>query len=119
MPDGGRRGLVAGGIIALVLVAFSVFVLPFAFTTPPPIITRFVATRAFSPGNDQGRAVATVAIRLSEPSNVVSVPLAPLEQLRSTLDQVVNEVHDLKKEVRLLKDQLQEVQESLRDNKRQ
>ena len=70
MPDGGRRGLVAGGIIALVLVAFSVFVLPFAFTTPPPIITRFVATRAFSPGNDQGRAVATVAIRLSEPSNV-------------------------------------------------
>ena len=70
MPDGGRRGLVAGGIIALVLVAFGVFVLPFAFTTPPPIITRFVATRAFSPGNDQGRAVATVAIRLSEPSNV-------------------------------------------------
>ena len=66
----GRRGVIAGGIIALVLVAFGVFVLPFAFTTPPPIITRFVATRAFTPGNEQGRAIATVAIRLSEPSNV-------------------------------------------------
>ena len=54
----------------LVLVAFGVFVLPFAFTTPPPIITRFVATRSFTPGNDQGRSIATVAIRLSEPSNV-------------------------------------------------
>lgn len=70
MPPKGRRGVVAGGVIALVLVAFGVFVLPFAFTTPPPIITRFVATRAFSPGAEQGRALATVAIRLSEPSNV-------------------------------------------------
>lgn len=70
MPGEGRRGIVAGGIIALVLVAFGVFVLPFAFTTPPPIITRFVATRAFSPGNEAGRPIATVAIRLSEPSNV-------------------------------------------------
>ena len=70
MPDRGRRGIIAGGIVVLVLVAFSVFVLPFAFTTPPPIITRFVATRAFSPGNEAGRSVATVAIRLSEPSNV-------------------------------------------------
>lgn len=70
MPVQGRRGVIAGGVIALVLVAFGVFVLPFAFTTPPPIITRFVATRAFSPQADQGRALATVAIRLSEPSNV-------------------------------------------------
>lgn len=70
MPDRGRRGIIAGGIVVLVLVAFSVFVLPFAFTTPPPIITRFVATRAFSPGNEAGRSLATVAIRLSEPSNV-------------------------------------------------
>ena len=70
MPPQGRRGLIAGGVIALVLVAFGVFVLPFAFTTPPPIITRFVATRSFTPGNDQGRSIATVAIRLSEPSNV-------------------------------------------------
>lgn len=57
-------------MIALVLVAFGVFVLPFAFTTPPPIITRFVATRVFAPGTDGGRPVATVAVRLSEPSNV-------------------------------------------------
>jgi hypothetical protein len=70
MPAQGRRGVIAGGVIALVLVAFSVFVLPFAFTTPPPIVTRFVATRAFSPGAEQGRALATVAIRLSEPSTV-------------------------------------------------
>lgn len=70
MPDQGRRGIIAGGIVVLVLVAFSVFVLPFAFTTPPPIITRFVATRSFSPGSEAGRSIATVAIRLSEPSNV-------------------------------------------------
>jgi FlgD Ig-like domain len=69
-PGRGRGGIIAGGIIALVLVAFGVFVLPFAFTTPPPIITRFVATRAFTPGNEQGRAIATAAIRLTEPSNV-------------------------------------------------
>jgi flagellar hook assembly protein FlgD len=70
MPDQGRRGIIAGGIVVLVLVAFSVFVLPFAFTTPPPIITRFVATRAFTPGSEAGRSIGTVAIRLSEPSNV-------------------------------------------------
>ena len=66
----GRRGWIAGGVIALVIVAFGVFVLPFAFTTPPPIITRFVATRAFSPGSPTGRDVARVAIRLSQPTNV-------------------------------------------------
>jgi len=66
----GRRGWIAGGVIALVIVAFGVFVLPFAFTTPPPIITRFVATRVFSPGSVNGRAEARVAIRLSQPTNV-------------------------------------------------
>ena len=73
MPDqpAGRRGIIAGGVVALVLVAFGVFVLPFAFTTPPPIITRFVATRVFSPGSTDGRAEARVAIRLSQPSNVL------------------------------------------------
>lgn len=72
-PDGGvpgRRGVIAGGVIVLVLVAFGVFILPFAFTTPPPIITRFVATHAFSPGNPGARHVARVSIRLSEPSDV-------------------------------------------------
>ena len=54
----------------LVLVAFGVFVLPFAFTTPPPIITRFTSTHIFSPGSPAGRAQARVSIRLSQPSNV-------------------------------------------------
>jgi len=73
MPEqgAGRRGWIAGGVIALVVVAFGVFVLPFAFTTPPPIITRFVATKVFSPGSAAGRAEARVAIRLSQPSNVL------------------------------------------------
>ena len=69
----GRRGWIAGGVIALVIVAFGVFVLPFAFTTPPPIITRFVATRVFSPGSADGRADARVAIRLSQPSKVAII----------------------------------------------
>lgn len=71
--DGGPRGhgtLVAAGVIVLGLVAFGVFVLPFAFTTPPPIITRFTATRSFSPGQPDGRQVGRVSIRLSEPSRV-------------------------------------------------
>ncbi|MCX6410023.1 MAG: hypothetical protein NT143_06240 [Actinobacteria bacterium] len=66
----GRRGWIAGGIIALLLVAFGVFVLPFAFTTPPPIITRFTSTLLFSPGTPGARDVARVSIRLSEPSSV-------------------------------------------------
>ncbi len=72
MPDApaGRRGLIAGGISILALVAFGVFVLPFAFVTPPPIITRFTATHVFSPGSTTGRDVARVSIRLSEPSSV-------------------------------------------------
>ncbi|GEM_PF-440622 len=67
---GGHGTVVAVGVIALVLVAFGVFVLPFAFTTPPPIITRFTATHSFSPGQPNGRQVGRVSIRLSEPSRV-------------------------------------------------
>ncbi len=72
MPDApaGRRGWIAGGISILALVAFGVFVLPFAFVTPPPIITRFTSTHVFSPGSTTGRDVARVSIRLSQPSSV-------------------------------------------------
>ena len=87
MPEqgAGRRGWIAGGVIAMVIVAFGVFVLPFAFTTPPPIITRFVATRVFSPGSVDGRAEARVAIRLSQPSNVLITIKDPSGTVMKTL----------------------------------
>ena len=44
--------------------------LPFAFPTPPPIVTRFQATLLFSPDGDGRRDVARVNIRLHEASTV-------------------------------------------------
>lgn len=73
-PPGGRdrvrRRAVAAAMLALFLVALAVFVLPFAFPTPPPIVTRFGSTRLFSPPRD----VARINLRLHEPS-VVTVEI--------------------------------------------
>ena len=44
--------------------------LPFAFPTPPPVVTRFNATRLFSPDGDGRREDAKVNVRLSEPAAV-------------------------------------------------
>ena len=72
-PSGGdraRRAGVVASIVALFVLALGVFVLPFAFPTPPPIVTRFQATSLFSPG-DEGRGEhATISVRLNEPSAV-------------------------------------------------
>jgi FlgD Ig-like domain len=65
-----RRVAVVVAIVALFVVALGVFVLPFAFPTPPPIVTRFNATRLFSPDGDGRRESAKVNVRLSEPSDV-------------------------------------------------
>ncbi|MGD9570543.1 MAG: FlgD immunoglobulin-like domain containing protein [Thermoleophilia bacterium] len=70
-PGGrGRRVAVAAAMLVLFVVALGVFLLPFAFPTPPPIVTRFQATQLFSPNSDGRRDVATIGVRLSEPSNV-------------------------------------------------
>ena len=65
-----RRRALAVGLIALFGVGLAVFLAPFAFPTPPPIVTRFVTTKQFSPNGDGARDFARVAVRLSEPSNV-------------------------------------------------
>ncbi|MGE0028493.1 MAG: hypothetical protein AB7U07_15480, partial [Thermoleophilia bacterium] len=65
-----RRGAVAAAMLALFVIALGIFLLPFAFPTPPPIVTRFQATQLFSPDGDGRRDVARVNIRLHEPSNV-------------------------------------------------
>ncbi len=57
-------------MLALFILALFIFVLPFAFPTPPPIITRFQATSLFSPNGDGRRDVARVNIRVHEPSTV-------------------------------------------------
>lgn len=65
-----RRWITALGVLALGGLALAVFVLPFAFPTPPPIITRFQATQIFSPSDDGRRDVARVSIRVREASTL-------------------------------------------------
>ena len=65
-----RRGVVAATMLALFVVALGIFLLPFAFPTPPPIVTRFQATQLFSPNGDGRRDVARINIRLHEASDV-------------------------------------------------
>jgi hypothetical protein len=70
MSPRARRAWVAGAMLALVSVAALVFVMPFAFPTPPPIITGFNATLLFSPNGDGRRETATISVRVREPSDV-------------------------------------------------
>lgn len=66
----GRRTAVAVAMLALFVVAVGIFLLPFAFPTPPPIVTRFQGTLLFSPNADGRRDTATIGVRLSEASSV-------------------------------------------------
>jgi hypothetical protein len=66
----GRRRVVAAAMLALFVAALGIFLLPFAFPTPPPIVTRFQATLLFSPNADGRRDTAVIGVRLSEASNV-------------------------------------------------
>jgi hypothetical protein len=61
-------------MLVLFIVGLGVFLAPFAFPTPPPIVTGFQATRQFSPNADGSREVARVAVRLNEAS-VVTVEI--------------------------------------------
>lgn len=70
MSVNARRAITAIGVLALAALALAVFVLPFAFPTPPPIITRFQATQVFSPNEDARRDQATVSIRVLKASTV-------------------------------------------------
>jgi flagellar hook assembly protein FlgD len=65
-----RRAGVVIAIVALFVLALAVFVLPFAFPTPPPVVTRFNATLLFSPDGDGRREDAKVNVRLSQPADV-------------------------------------------------
>ncbi|HVG99833.1 MAG TPA: FlgD immunoglobulin-like domain containing protein [Miltoncostaeaceae bacterium] len=65
-----RRAGVVVAIVALFVLGLGNFVLPFAFPTPPPVVTRFNATRLFSPDGDGRREDAKVNVRLSEAAAV-------------------------------------------------
>ena len=65
-----RRAGVVVAIVALFVLALGVFVLPFAFPTPPPLVTRFNATLLFSPDGDGRREEAKVNVRLSQAADV-------------------------------------------------
>jgi hypothetical protein len=57
-------------MLALFALGAAVFLMPFAFPTPPPIITRYQATRVFSPGDDGRRDLARASVRVRVPSRV-------------------------------------------------
>lgn len=57
-------------MLALFVFALGVFLLPFAFPTPPPIVTRFSASRLISPNGDGNRDVARISVRMREPGTV-------------------------------------------------
>ncbi len=86
--DRARRAVVASAMLALFVVALGVFLLPFAFPTPPPIVTRFQATALFSPNGDGRRDGARVNIRLHEPSNVTIEILKDGEPVVTLLDDI-------------------------------
>jgi hypothetical protein len=72
-PEGDGRARRAGvvvAIVALFALALGVFVLPFAFPTPSPVVTRFNATLLFSPDGDGRRENAKVNVRLSQAADV-------------------------------------------------
>ena len=70
MSESRKRRLVGTAIVVLVVVGLGVFLAPFAFPTPPPIVTGFQSTRQFSPNGDGSREIARVAVKLNEPSLV-------------------------------------------------
>ena len=70
MSTRARRWTIGGAMVGLLILAVVIFFLPFAFPTPPPIITRFSATALFSPNGDGGREQARISVRVHEPSDV-------------------------------------------------
>lgn len=94
MADGGRsprrERIVGGSILAVMLGLFGyalfIFVLPFAFPTPPPIITGFQSTTVFSPNGDGRRDVARINIRVHEPSDVTLEVVADGEPVATLID---------------------------------
>lgn len=55
--------------ILLFATAIAVFLVPFAFPTPPPIVRGFQVTRLFSPNGDGARDIARISFRLNEPGH--------------------------------------------------
>lgn len=94
-PPGGRdrarRAIVATTMLALFVVALGVFLLPFAFPTPPPIVTRFQATALFSPNGDGRRDGARINIRLHNPSQVTIEILKDGTPVATLLDDIAQQ----------------------------
>lgn len=88
---GARRAGVATAMLVLFVVALGVFLLPFAFPTPPPIVTRFQATILFSPNDDGRRDSARVNIRLHDPSRVTVEILKDGKPVVALLDDIAEQ----------------------------
>lgn len=81
------RALVGIAMAVLSVFALVVFILPFAFPTPPPIVTRYSGTRLFSPNGDGARDVARFSVRMRT-AGVVTLDVADEEGtvVRTLLD---------------------------------
>jgi hypothetical protein len=75
-------------MLALFVVALGIFLIPFAFPTPPPIVTRFQATPIFSPNADSRRDQARVNVRLHEASTVTVDIVRDGRSVKTLLDAV-------------------------------
>jgi len=65
-----KRRLLGAALLALFVLGLGVFLAPFAFPTPPPIVTGFQSTRQFSPNGDRTRDIARIAVKLNAASFV-------------------------------------------------
>ncbi len=90
-PGRGRRVGVAAAMLALFVVAVGIFLLPFAFPTPPPIVTRFQTTGLFSPNDDSRRDIARVNVRLHDPSRLTIEILKDGKPVVALLDDIARE----------------------------
>lgn len=62
-----NRRLVGWLMGALFVAGIGLFLVPFAFPTPPPIVRGFQATLLFSPNGDGQRETARISFRMNEP----------------------------------------------------
>ncbi len=75
MDDAVRNRRLAGWLMAALFVGgIALFLVPFAFPTPPPIVRGFQATLLFSPNGDGQRDTARISFRMNE-SGTASVSI--------------------------------------------
>lgn len=84
-PSRAVTATLVAGIGILSLVGLGIFVLPFAFPTPPPVVAGFTTTLRISPNGDRRNDLARVNVRMNESGrlNLFVVPDGGGDSLKS------------------------------------